>query len=513
DVWVGALTVEDVLALENGNKSFLAFAMACETAAFDVESVEPTISEAFFRAPDGGASTYIGATRIAWAGQHCFDGFHNMFWEFFLSAAILSHEARPKNAFHDAINHMATTFDTSNPTTLETIYQAIYFGDPSLTLFWKHNVTTIADSVEVGETVTVNGTCLQYNNKPIVDSVDITVSDPFGIVVYAGTVGTDCEGKYSVSFSASSTPGDYVVETYISQPFEYTSFTIVEIGTLDVSLALDNNPIYNAFLDYSGTVEDDCGGNATIIDSYDIVIATQTFSSSGGVYSGSLNVTDFGLLRLLVQFDNGTSTGASEIEFKVVKGEVLIIADNAGGSGPDYPGGWADNNFGDASNPGDYVIALQDEYNVTVYFTMHEGAPTIEYLNSFDAVIVTTGDNMGYPLNAPSSYLLDVLYEYHNSRGAIVFEGASILNALSGVEDARFPNLFHVDYVERTQNTGTLELIPGSHPIVSGLPASIPLIDELGTAYGEVLTPVNGSLHAAGYGGSYIGGTAISGLA
>ncbi|GAH09611.1 unnamed protein product, partial [marine sediment metagenome] len=122
--------------------------------------------------------------------------------------------------------------------TLESIYQAIYFGDPSLTLYWKHNVTTIADPVEVGETVTVNGTCLQYNNRPIVDSVDVTVSDPFGVVVYTGTVGTDTERKYSVSFSASSTPGDYVVETHISQPFEYTSFTTVKVGTLDVSLSL-----------------------------------------------------------------------------------------------------------------------------------------------------------------------------------------------------------------------------------------------------------------------------------
>ncbi|MHA1927231.1 MAG: C25 family cysteine peptidase [Candidatus Thorarchaeota archaeon] len=513
DVWVDALTVDDVLALENGNKSFLAFAMACETAAFDVESVEPTIGEAFFRAPNGGASTYIGATRVAWAGVHCFDGLHNKFWEYFLTTALSTNEVRPKEALQQALNYMATTYDTSVGSTLESIYQAIYFGDPALTLFWKHNVTTIADPVEVSETVTVNGTCLQYNNRPIVDSVDVTVSDPFGVIVYTGTEVTDSDGKYSISFTTSATPGDYVVETYISQPLEYTSFTTVKVGTMDVSLVLDSEPIYHAFLDFSGTVEDDCGGNATIIDSSDIVIATQTFSSSGGVYSGSLNVTDFGLLRLLVQFDNGTSTGTSEIEFKVVKGEVLIIADNAGGSGPDYPGGWADNNFGDASNPGDYVIALQEEYNVTVYFTIHEGAPTIEYLNSFDAVIVTTGDNMGSPLNAPDSYLLDVLHEYHNSNGAIIFEGAAILDALSGLEDERFPNLFHVDYVENTQNTGALELVPGSHPIVSGLPASIPLMDELGTAYADVLTPVNGSLHAAGYGGSYIGGTAIAGLA
>ncbi|MCK5264509.1 MAG: hypothetical protein KAR03_02790, partial [Candidatus Thorarchaeota archaeon] len=184
DVWFNTLTIDDVLALNNGNKSFLAFAMACETAAFDVESVEPTIGEAFFRAPNGGASTYIGATRVAWAGVHCFDGLHNKFWEYFLTAAISSNEVRPKDALQQALNYMVTSFDTTVGPTLESIYQAIYFGDPSLTLYWKHNVTTIADPVEVGETVTVNGTCLQYNNRPIADSVDVTVSDPFGVVVY-----------------------------------------------------------------------------------------------------------------------------------------------------------------------------------------------------------------------------------------------------------------------------------------------------------------------------------------
>ncbi|MDH5459887.1 MAG: C25 family cysteine peptidase, partial [Candidatus Bathyarchaeota archaeon] len=77
--WVGALQTSDVLNLLNGNKTFLAFAMACETAAFDYQQYT-TISEAFFKNPNGGAIAYIGATRVAWAGYDCFDGLHHRFW-------------------------------------------------------------------------------------------------------------------------------------------------------------------------------------------------------------------------------------------------------------------------------------------------------------------------------------------------------------------------------------------------------------------------------------------------
>jgi len=513
DVWYQTLSISDVLGLTNGNKSFFAFAMACETAAFDVESVEPTIGEAFFRAPNGGASTYIGATRVAWAGYDCFDGLHNKFWEYFFTTALATNEVRPKEILQQATNFMVTTYDLSNAPTLESIYQAIYFGDPSLTLNWKHNVTTIADPVETGDIATVNSTCLLYNNRPIVDNVDVTVSDPLGNIVYSDTVMTDSEGKYSVSVSTSSNPGEYSVETHISLPFEYTAITTFEVGTLDVTLDLDSNPVYNAFLDFSGTVENDCSGSVILQNDHNVEISSKVIASSGGVFSDSINVTEFGNLRLIVLFDNGTATGGYHIDFKVIRGEVLIIADNAGGWGPTYPGGWADSNYGDASNPGEYVVALQDEYNVDVFFTIHEGAPTIEYLNSFDAVIVTTGDNFGYPLTGPDSYLIDVLREYHNNRGSILFEGGSILYTLDGTEDGYFSSLFHIDYTERTYNEGALELIPGFHPVVSSLPASISLTDGLGTLYADVMIPLNGSLHAAGYGGSYPGGTAIAGLA
>ncbi|TFG29493.1 hypothetical protein EU528_09590, partial [Candidatus Thorarchaeota archaeon] len=501
DVWVDAMDFNDALNLENSNKSFFAFAMACETAAFDVESVEPTIGEAFFRAPLGGASTYIGATRIAWAGEDCFDGFHNHFWDFFMNAALANHEARPKDAFHESLNYMATTFDTTNGPTLEVFYQAIYFGDPALVMYWKHNVTTTAEIVEVDEAVTVNGTCLLYNNRPIVDSVDVTVKDSIGDIVYSGTTVTDSEGKYSIGFIASISPGEYMVETTITEPFEYIAVTTFRVGTLDVSFSLDNNAIYNTFLNFTGTVANDCSGSVILLDDQNVEISSKVITSSGGVFSDSVNLTDFGPLRLLVQFDNGTATGGYHIYLKVIKGEILIIADNAGGSGPDYPGGWADHNFGDASNPGDYVLALKDEYNVTVFWTMHETAPTISLLNQYDVVIVTTGDNEGNPLNAPDAYLLDVLQDYHDSGGDIVFEGGAILSALQAIELSRFPNLFHVSFTGPISNTGSSELAHTGHQIMSGLPTTIPLADGLGADEMDSFDPANGSVHVAGYSG------------
>ncbi len=169
DVWSGALSATEASNLLNGNMSLFAFAMACETAAFDHEAGEPTIAEAFFRNSNGGASIYIGATRIAWAGYHCFDGFHHRFWHNFLPDAINERIASPKAAFHAALYEMATVFDTSDYTTLETIYQAIYFGDPAMNLYWKHNVTVEASAVEPGDTVDLDGTfSLHVSNDAIV---------------------------------------------------------------------------------------------------------------------------------------------------------------------------------------------------------------------------------------------------------------------------------------------------------------------------------------------------------
>ena len=514
DVWVDALDVSDVLDLNNGDKGFMAFAMACETAAFDVEEVEPVIGEAFFRNLDGGATTYIGATRVAWAGYDCFDGLHNKFWDFFLQEALVNRAVSPKEALHSAINYMATTFDTSNAPTLESIYQAIYFGDPSLVLYWKHNVTTVAAPVEVNEDVTLNGYCSLYNNEPIVDTVDIVVKDPTGAIVYSGTTATNSEGMYSIVFSASSKPGFYSVETTIDQPFEYTAITEFSVGSMDMTLELDSIPIYHTDLDFSGTVDDDCNGNATLFDASGAVLGFVSLTSVSNVFSDSVNVTGFGLLRLYVQFDNGPSTSGAYIDFKVNRGDILIIADNAGTDwGPEYPGGWADDNVGDASNPGDYVLALKDEYNITVFNTMQGTTPTLEFLNSFDALIVTTGDNYGYPLTAPLDYLFDVLFDYHVTGGDILFEGSFILDTLSAGYGEYFSSLFHVEYEDHIMNDGGLLLSIGTHPMTSGLPSTIPLEDGLGAAYADVFNPANGSYQAASYSGSYVGGSAITGLA
>ncbi len=511
DGWYNTMDYQDALDLVNGNKSFFAFAMACETAAFDAEDVEPTIGEAFFRSALGGTHTYIGATRIAWAGEDCFDGFHNHFWDYFMEDALTNYEASPKQAFHDALNYMATTYDTGNGPTLEVLYQAIYFGDPALTMYWKHNVTTVTEVAEVDSTMEVNGTCLLYNNAPINDTIDVNITDPLGNSVFSDTVVTDVNGDFNISFTTSSVPGDYTILTHITSPFEYTETSSFNVGTLEVTLNLNTNPIYFTYLDYSGTVDEDCSGNATLLDSSGVPFATETFSSSSGLYSGSLNITEFGWLTLVIQFDNGTHTGGTSTMFQVVRGEVLVIADNSGDSGPDYPGGWADDNYGDASNPGDYVIALQDEYNVTVFYTMHEGAPTLSLLNQYDVVIVTTGDNEGNPLNASDAYLLDVLQEYHDSGGDIIFEGGSILTTLQTTEFDRFANLFHVSFAGSDSNDGSIELTHSGHPIMSGLPSAIPIDDGLGSEMVELFDPTNGSVHVAGYSGySFSGIVALS---
>lgn len=513
DQWSDALYTSDVLGLANGNKSFFAFAMACETAAFDYEIGEPVIAEAFFRNPMGGAAAYIGATRVAWASYDAFDGFHNVFWDYFLQSAVTEREASPKTAFHEALNHMVTTFDMSSPAALETVYQAIYFGDPSMNMYWKQNFTTEASEVDIEETVELNVTCLSYNNIPFANAhAVVTVTDPMGTVVTSSPIITDPFGHYTLSFSTTNRPGQYEVKTQVADPFEYTGVTSFNVGTVDVSLQLDNDPTYHTFLQFSGTANADCSGNASLIDSVGSVIQTSSFTVSSGVYSSSLNLTAFGDLRLYIQLDNGSTFGGVETSLRVNRGDVLVISDDTGWDMIEYPGGWADENLGDSSNPGDYVLALHDEYNVSVFYPLYEIVPTLEYLNEFDLVVVTTGDNIGYPMNSPTSYLLDMLYDYHLGGGSILFEGAFILSMLNGSEDSRFPNLFHVQRVEETENTGSLELVKSGHPIMSGMPTNIPLADGLGSVYADVFNPANGSVHAAAYGGSYVGGTAISGL-
>jgi len=513
DQWVDSLYASEALDLNNGNMSFLAFAMACETAAFDVESVEPTISEAFFRATNGGAIAYIGATRIAWAGYHAFDGFHHRFWNNFLQEALDQQIASPKKAFQSALYEVVTTFDMTNAVSLETVYQSIYFGDPTLNFYWKHNVTTEASAIETDEEVQLDGTCsLFHNNTPIEGTVNVTVTDPFGTIVYDGALATNILGEYTATFYVNEYPGRYTVETTVHNPFVHTTVTDFYVGILNVAAGLDSAPIYNALLDFSGTSDQDGSGTAYLLDAQGSVLQTKAFTVTAGAFSSDINVTGFGMLSLYVEADNSTHHGGDSILFQVKRGDVLVIADDTGGWGPSYPGGWVDDNAGDSTNYADFYVALHEEYNVSIYYPRWNSTPSLSLLDSYNIVVVSVGDNYGYPLVAPDSYLLDVLFEYHNNGGNLLFEGCSILNTLDAEHGALFPNLFHVEFDQHVTNSDSLNLEIGAHPITSGLPATIPLAGGLGSPYADVLIPTNGSMHVGGYSGSFTGDSAISAL-
>ncbi len=513
DQWVDSLYASEALDLDNGNMSFLAFAMACETAAFDVEGIEPTIGEAFFRATNGGAIAYIGATRIAWAGYHAFDGFHHRFWNNFLQDALDQQTASPKEAFQTALYEVVTTFDMTNVVSLETVYQSIYFGDPTFKFYWKHNVTTEASAVETDEEVQLDGTCsLFYNNTPIVGTVNVTVKDPFGTIVYDDALATNVLGEYTATFYVNEYPGRYTVETTVHNPFVRTTLTDFYVGSLNVAVGLDSAPIYNALLDFSGTSDQDGSGTAYLLDAQGSVLQTKVFTITSGAFSSDINVTGFGMLSLYIEADNGTHHGGDKVFFQVKRGDVLVIADDAGEWGPSYPGGWVDDNAGDSTNYADFYVALHEEYNVSIYYPRWNSTPSLSLLDLYNIVVVSVGDNYGYPLVAPNSYLLDVLFDYHNNGGNLLFEGCSILNTLDAEHGAIFPSLFHVEFDQHITNSGSLNLETGAHPITSGLPATIPLAGGLGSPYADVFSPTNGSMHVGGYSGSFTGDSAISAL-
>jgi hypothetical protein len=513
--WSNALTASEVLDLVNGNKTFLAYAMACETAAFDAEAVEPTIGEAFFRNPNGGAVAYIGATRIAWAGYYAFDGLHNRFWMNFLQTALGERMASPKLALQSALYEMTTTFSMSNPISLETVYQAIYFGDPAMNLYWKHNVTNTASPVEVNEVIQLNGTCtMLHNDTPIIDTVNVIIRDPIGRKIYENNPTTDSFGKYTVSFSINELPGHYTVETTITQPFTYTAVNEFYVGNLTVTTNLDSQAIYFSDLLFSGTTSKDGTGNASIVDAQSNILESKQFSITGGTYTNSLNVTGFGWLKLYIQLTSGSEHGAAYILFQVIRGDVLIISDDTGSWGPEYPGGWVDYNYGDSTNYADYYIALKEEYNVTTYLPRYNCTPSLAYLKSFDAVIVTVGDNFGYPLISPDSFLLDVLLDYHNDGGNLLIEGCRIFSTLRfSPYNESFTTLSHTRYLSNVTNTGSLTLENLAHEITTGLPSTITLAGGLGSRFADVCEPFNGSEQVSRYYGIYPGASAIAALA
>jgi hypothetical protein len=515
--WYEALNEEagsEVSNLLNGAKTPFAFAMACETAAFDAETYEPTIGEAFFRNPNGGAVAYIGATRIAWAGYHAFDGLHNRFWHYFFDTALTEWYASPKLALHAARQEMVTTYSMTDPVSLETVYQAIYFGDPSMSLYWKHNVTNSVTQVEINEVVQLNGTCnLLYNNTPISDTVNVLVRDPLGHVVYNSPHITDAQGKYTATFTVSEVAGNYTVETIISQPFAYTAVNTFYVGNHSLTLQLDSSPQYFNFLDFSGSATADGTGNATLLDSEGNLLSSKLFNITGGAYSESLNLTAFGWLILHVTLESGMEHGGVSTNFLVRRGDILVIADDTGAFGPDYPGGWTANNRGDSTNLGDYYVALKSEYAVSIFYPRYEREPSLSLLQSYDAVIVTVGDNFGYPLISPDSFLLDVLFSYHNSGGQILFEGCLMSEDLANsMHNATFKSLTHTEHVKNLANTGSLTLENTLHTITSGLPATIVLLDGLGTPYADVITAFNGSTRVSGYVGEVAPHAAITAL-
>ncbi|MFX1244687.1 MAG: DUF4350 domain-containing protein [Promethearchaeota archaeon] len=515
--WVGALNEEDygeVSGLVNGARRPFAFAMACETAAFDAEFVEPTIGEAFFRNPNGGAVAYIGATRIAWAGYHAFDGLHHRFWRSFFETALQDQLVSPKQALQSALYEMVTTYSMSDPISLETVYQAIYFGDPSMQLYWKYKVTNTATPVEVNEQVQLNGTCSMFFNKtPIVDAVNVVVRDPIGRIVYINNHLTDSQGNYTATFSVNELAGNYTVSTTISQAFLHTTINTFYVGNLSVAVQLDSTPTYHSLLAFSGSANKDGAANASLVDTSGNIQASKLFTITGGTYSETLNVTEFGWLQLFIFLTNETEHGGVSEPFQVTRGEILVIADSSGGWGPDYPGGWADNNYGDSTNTGDFVIALKDEYHVFVYRPRYNLTPSLLFLESFDAVIVSVGDNYGYPLIAPDSFLLDVLHSYHNSGGNLLLEGCQISTTLASTQyNQTFESFTHTDYSGSLINSPSITLVNQLHTITSGLPSTISLLGGLGTPYADIIIPINGSERVSGYLGEPSPGSAITAL-
>lgn len=515
--WVDALDEEsygEVSGLLNGNKRPFAFAMACETAAFDVEAIEPTIGEAFFRNPNGGAVAYIGATRIAWAGYHAFDGLHNRFWRTFFDTALTNRLTSPKLSLQSALHEMVTTYSMSDPISLETVYQAIYFGDPSMHLYWKHNVTNTASQTEINEFVQVNGTCtLAFNNTPIIDTVNVVIQDPIGRIIYDNNHITNSRGEYTATCLVTELAGNYTVSTSIAQPFFHTTVNSFYVGNLSIDVRLDSTPLYHSFLDFSGTANKDGTGNASLVDADGNILTSKLFTITGGTYSDALNVTEFGWLQLFISLTNAFENGGVGKSFQVTRGDVLVIPDSSGGIGPDYPGGWADNNYGDSTNTGDYLDALKDEYAISIFRPRYDLTPSLTLLESFDAVIISVGDNYGYPLISPNSFLLDVLHTYHNMGGNLLLEGCQISTTLSStIHNPTLESFSHSAYVRSLSNTGSLTLENTIHSITSGLPSTIPLLAGLGTPYADVVNPINGSSRVSGYIGQTSPASAITAL-
>ncbi len=522
DMWVGALRASDVLNLQNGNRTFLAFAMACETAAFDYQEYT-TIGEAFFRNPNGGAIGYIGATRIAWAGYDCFDGLHHRFWNYFLRNATEHLEANPKQALQDALIEMVSTYDVGGRT-LETIYQAIYFGDPALNLCWKHNVTTaVTPNLETNKNGVVNGTCsMLHSDTPITGKYRVVISDPVGTIIAEKTGNLGSQGNYTVNFTTTSIPGNYTVKTTLTNPFNYTHVSTFTVGTLNVTMKLNSDPIYGVPIQVSGEVLYEgnpvAGGvaNISIVNKGVIINSTTVQIYGSGQYQTEMNLTTFGVQALHVWASCDTKHGGTFVTFKVKRGDILIIADDAGEYNPMYPGGWYDYNRGSSTSYYSFYDALMDEYNVSIYRLIYDIVPSLTFLQQYSAVIVTCGDHYGYCLINTYRDLTQVLTQYHNSEGDLMFEGGDVAYSLANWNYTEFmESVLHANFSEDLTNTG-LFLNNTFHSITQGLPFLIPLTKGLGSPSVDLVLQTNGSEMVSGYVGysgssvtAFLGGSGL----
>jgi hypothetical protein len=504
DTWVGALRTSDVLNLQNGNRTFLAFAMACETAAFDYQEYT-TIAEAFFRNQNGGAIGYIGATRIAWAGYDCFDGLHHRFWDYFLKNAAENLEANPKHALQDALVEMISTYDVGGPT-METIYQAIYFGDPALNLYWKHNVTTtVTPNLETEKNGVVNGACsILHSGAPITGEYRVVISDPIGTIIAEKSGNLGSQGNYTVDFATTNIPGNYTIKTTLINPFNYTHISTFNVGMLNVTAKLDSDPIYGVPIQVSGQVLDEgnpvAGGvaNISIINKRVTVNSKNVSTDSSGQYQTEINLTTFGIQALHVWVSNDTKHGGTFVTFKVKHGDILIIADDSG-EGPIYPGGWYDWNKGSSTSYYSFHQALKDEYNVSIYRLLYDPVPSLTFLQQYSAVIVTCGDHYGSCLTSSQRNLTQVLTRYHNSEGDLIFEGGDVAYSLANRDYTEFMELvLHAHFTGDLTNTG-LYLNNTSHSITQGLLSQIPLTDGLGSPSVDFVLPTNGSEMVSSY--------------
>jgi hypothetical protein len=509
DTWVGALQTSDVLNLQNGNKMFLAFAMACETAAFDYQQYT-TISEAFFRNPNGGAIAYIGATRVAWAGYDCFDGLHDRFWRIFLTQAIADMEANPKDALQSALVEMASTYDMSGPSR-ETIFQAIYFGDPSLNLCWKHNITTtVIPSLETNEACTIHGACkLQHSGIPISSQYETKVRDPTGNLIdqQSGILGV--QGDYTMNFSTSAIPGNYTIETSVVNPFNYTHISRFSVGTLNIAVELSSPPCYGTLLEVSGSVLDSGvpvpgQANISIINSGVIVKSKIVEVNTSGQYETQVNITTFGNqeLHVWVSSLDDTKHGGTSTAFKVKRGDVLILADDSGEMGSLYPGGWYDLNRGSSTSYYYFCAALENEYNTSIYRILFDPVPDLNFLHQYSAVVLTCGDHFGACLTSMYRPLTEVLTKYHNSGGNLLFEGGDLACSLAQRGYTTFmQSVLHANIVSDLSNPGLYLNNSVSHPVTQGMSSTIPLEGGLGSPSVDLVVPVNGSEMVSGYDG------------